>query len=63
MGSIPEIATGYLGNTSRVPNDTALLPEILRLNGYNTAAFGKWHATLGRETTASGPQDRWPTRP
>ena len=62
MGSIPEIATGYPGNTSRVPNDTAPLAEILRLNGYNTAAFGKWHATLGRETTASGPQDRWPTR-
>ncbi|MGB0596081.1 MAG: arylsulfatase [Rubripirellula sp.] len=62
MGSIPEIATGFPGNTSRVPNDTAPLAEILRLNGYNTAAFGKWHATLGRETTASGSQDRWPTR-
>ena len=62
MGSIPEIATGYPGNTNRVPNDTAPLAEILRLNGYNTAAFGKWHATLGRETTASGSQDRWPTR-
>lgn len=62
MGSIPEIATGFPGNTCRVPNDTAPLAEILRLNGYNTAAFGKWHATLGRETTASGSQDRWPTR-
>jgi len=62
MGSIPEIATGFQGNTCRVPNDTAPLAEILRLNGYNTAAFGKWHATLGRETTASGSQDRWPTR-
>lgn len=62
MGSIPEIATGFPGNTSRVPNDTAPLAEVLRLNGYNTAAFGKWHATLGRETTASGSQDRWPTR-
>ena len=62
MGSIPEIATGFPGNTSRVPNDTAPLAEILRLNGYNTAAFEKWHATLGRETTTSGSQDRWPTR-
>ena len=62
MGSIPEIATGFPGNTSRLPNDTASLAEILRLNGYNTAAFGKWHSTLGRETTVSGPQDRWPTR-
>ena len=62
MGSIPEIATGFPGNTSRLPNDTASIAEILRHNGYNTAAFGKWHETPGRETTASGPQDRWPTR-
>ncbi|MEO1991189.1 MAG: sulfatase-like hydrolase/transferase, partial [Pirellulales bacterium] len=62
MGSIPEIATGFPGNTCRLPNDTASLAEILRLNGYNTAAFGKWHSTLGRETTVSGPQDTWPTR-
>ncbi len=62
MGSIPEIATGFPGNTSRVPNYAAPIAEVLRLNGYNTAAFGKWHATLGGETTASGPQDRWPTR-
>jgi len=62
MGSIPEIATGFPGNTCRLPNDTASLAEILRLNGYSTAAFGKWHSTLGRETTVSGPQDTWPTR-
>ena len=62
MGSIPEIATGFPGNTSRLRNDTASIAEILRLNGYNTAAFGKWHETPGSELTAAGPQDRWPTR-
>ena len=62
MGSIPEIATGYAGNTTVVPNYAQPLAEILRLNGYNTAAVGKWHETPGRETTAAGPQDRWPTR-
>ena len=62
MGSIPEIATGYAGNTTVVPNYAQPLAEILRLNGYNTGAFGKWHETPGRETTAAGPQDRWPTR-
>ncbi len=58
MGSIPEIATGYAGNTTVVPNYAQPLAEILRLNGYNTGAFGKWHETPGRETTAAGPQDR-----
>ncbi len=62
MGSIPEIATGYAGNTTFVPNYAEPVAEILRLNGYNTGAFGKWHETPGRETTAAGPQTRWPTR-
>ena len=35
---------------------------MLRLNGYSTAAFGKWHETPGKEMTAAGPQVRWPTR-
>ena len=35
--------------------------ETLKLNGYNTAAFGKMHQTPVWETSASGPFDRWPT--
>jgi len=35
---------------------------MLRLNGYSTAAFGKWHETATWETSVSGPTDRWPTR-
>ena len=34
---------------------------MLRLNGYSTAAFGKWHETAAWETSLSGPFDRWPT--
>ncbi len=34
---------------------------MLRLNGYSTAAFGKWHETAAWETSVSGPFDRWPT--
>ena len=62
MGSIPEIATGYAGNTTVIPDTAVPIAEILRQNGYNTGAFGKWHETPGRETTAAGPQTRWPTR-
>jgi arylsulfatase A-like enzyme len=62
MGSIPEIATGYAGNTTVIPDTAAPIAEVLRQNGYNTGAFGKWHETPGRETTAAGPQTRWPTR-
>ncbi len=34
---------------------------MLRLNGYSTSAFGKWHETAAWETSVSGPFDRWPT--
>ncbi|PKM00945.1 MAG: arylsulfatase [Gammaproteobacteria bacterium HGW-Gammaproteobacteria-9] len=62
MGFITEMATGFPGNTGQIPNATAPLAEMLRLNGYSTAAFGKWHETAAWETSVSGPYDRWPTR-
>jgi len=62
MGFITEMATGMPGNTGQIPNATASVAEILRLNGYSTAAFGKWHETAAWETSVSGPYDRWPTR-
>ncbi len=61
MGSITELATSFPGQTGQVPNTVAPIAEILRLNGYNTAAFGKWHETAAWETSMSGPFDRWPT--
>jgi arylsulfatase A-like enzyme len=61
-GSIMETATGFPGNTGQVPNSVAPLAEMLRLNGYSTGAFGKWHETAAWETSVSGPFDRWPTR-
>ncbi len=60
-GVIIELGTGFPGYTGIVPNTTAGFPEILRQNGYTTAAFGKWHNTPDNEITPSGPFDRWPT--
>ena len=62
MGFITEMATGFPGATGQIPNTTAPVAEMLRLNGYNTAAFGKWHETAAWETSVSGPFDRWPTQ-
>ena len=62
MGFITEMATAFPGATGQIPNATAPLAEMLRLNGYGTAAFGKWHETAAWEAGASGPFDRWPTR-
>ncbi len=62
MAFITEMATGFPGATGQVPNSTAPLAEMLRLNGYSTAAFGKWHETAAWEASVAGPFDRWPTR-
>ena len=60
-GVVIEMGTGFPGYTGIVPNTTAALPEILRQNGYSTAAFGKWHNTPDTEISPAGPFDRWPT--
>jgi arylsulfatase A-like enzyme len=62
MGSIGETATTYPGNTSVRPQTITPMAEVLRQNGYNTAAFGKYHETPPWEISVVGPQDRWPTR-
>jgi arylsulfatase len=60
-GAIMELATAFPGNTGIRPGSVAPLAEMLRLNGYSTAAFGKYHETPPWEISVSGPFDRWPT--
>lgn len=62
MGAIIEAGTAFPGNTGQIPENVAPVSEILRLNGYGTAAFGKWHETAAWEASIAGPFDRWPTR-
>lgn len=61
MGAVADLATSAPGYSSRRPNTTAPLAEILRLNGYSTAQFGKCHEVPVWETSPTGPFDRWPT--
>src|SRR5512134_1465695 len=60
-GAIMELATAFPGNTGVRPRSITPLAEILRQNGYSTAAFGKYHETPPWEVSVSGPYDRWPT--
>ena len=62
MGAIIETGTSFPGNTGQIPSEVAPVAEMLRLNGYATAAFGKWHETAAWEASIAGPFDRWPTR-
>ncbi len=60
-GAVMEVATGFPGNTGIRPGSVTPLAQILRMNGYSTAAFGKYHETPPWEVSVSGPFDRWPT--
>ena len=61
-GAIMELATAFTGNTGIRPLETTPIAEILRQNGYSTAAYGKYHETPPWEVSVSGSFDRWPTR-
>ncbi len=61
MGSVAEIATAFPGQTAERSLGVAPLAEILRLNGYSTAMFGKSHEFTPWEVGASGPFESWPT--
>lgn len=61
FGRIPELAAGYPGYNSLWPKTSASVAEVLKHNGYSTAAFGKWHNTPVWEVNPSGPFERWPT--
>jgi len=61
MGGITEIATGAPGYCSVLPNTMSPLARTLKLNGYNTAQFGKCHEVPVWETSPVGPFDAWPT--
>ena len=43
MGLTQETVLGFPGYTGRIPQSAATLARILRDNGYNTMAVGKWH--------------------
>jgi arylsulfatase len=61
MGVITELATSAPGYTSIRPNTCAPLAEILKLNGYSTAQFGKCHEVPVWQSSPMGPFDAWPT--
>jgi arylsulfatase len=60
-GAIMEVATAFPGNTGIRPQSVTPIAQVLRMNGYSTAAFGKYHETPPWEGSVSGPFDRWPT--
>ncbi len=55
------LSAGFPGWDGRVPSSAGTVAEILRDNGYNTFAVGKYGVTPDEDATDAGPFDRWPT--
>jgi len=55
------LSAGFPGWDGRVPAEDGTIAEILRENGYNTFAVGKYGVTPDEEATDAGPFDHWPT--
>jgi arylsulfatase len=60
FGSIAETHSGWPGYDALWPKAATSVAEVLRQNGYSTAAFGKWHLTPDDQQGPAGPFDRWP---
>lgn len=63
MGGFAHIrmSAGFPGWDGRIPSDKGTAAEILRENGYNTFAVGKYGLTPDEDATDAGPFDRWPS--
>ena len=61
FGTITEGANREPGYTSIWPKNAVSVAEVLKRNGYSTAAFGKWHNTPVWEVNPAGPFTHWPT--
>ena len=52
------LSAGFPGYDGRIPSDKGTIAEILRENGYNTFAVGKYGLTPDEDATDAGPFDR-----
>jgi arylsulfatase len=61
FGFFANSSYGTPGYDGYLPFEKATIAEILRENGYNTFAVGKYHATHSADASQAGPFNRWPT--
>ncbi|MBX7432100.1 sulfatase-like hydrolase/transferase [Mycobacterium sp. Y57] len=60
MAVVEEFTEGFPGINGRIPEDTALISEVLAEHGYNTYCVGKWHLTPLEESNLAATRRHWP---
>ncbi|MFT4153524.1 arylsulfatase [Parafilimonas sp.] len=54
------MSAGFPGWDGKIPSSDGTIAEILKANGYNTFAVGKYGVTPDEENNSAGPFDHWP---
>lgn len=60
MSIIANADSGFPSKRGAVSHNAGTIGEILRDQGYNTFAVGKWHLAPADQTSMAGPFDQWP---
>ena len=60
MACVEEFTEGFPGINGRIPNETALISEVLSEQGYSTSCVGKWHLTPLEESNLAASRRNWP---
>ncbi len=60
MRFLSNVDTGFSNCRGQITPKAATIAQILRGQGYNTFALGKWHLANMQDCTAAGPFDDWP---
>ena len=60
MRFLSNVDTGFSNCRGRITAKAATVAEVLRDQGYNTYALGKWHLANMEDCGPAGPFDQWP---
>jgi arylsulfatase A-like enzyme len=60
-GMLSDLPTGFPGYGGRIGYDTATIAQVLRLNGWSTAMFGKHHNSPAPDRNQGSGIETWPT--
>ena len=60
IATIANFDSGFPNGGGAITHRAATMAEILRGEGYNTLAVGKWHLTPTYQQSPAGPYDQWP---
>ncbi|HEY3502637.1 MAG TPA: arylsulfatase [Actinocatenispora sp.] len=60
MSLLSNADSGFPSKRGTITPNAATVAEVLKDNGYSTAAYGKWHLAPLDQTSSVGPFDQWP---